>query len=101
MNPRSGKDNMTQQDWLRELSGKPKTIIGMVHLPALPGTPNYDTEGGMRHIRDWVSRDLEALQQGGIHALMFCNENDRPYRLDADMATVAAMADVVASFRPE
>lgn len=92
---------MTQQDWLRELSGKPKTIIGMVHLPALPGTPNYDTEGGMRHIRDWVSRDLEALQQGGIHALMFCNENDRPYRLDADMATVAAMADVVASFRPE
>ena len=92
---------MTQQDWLRELSGKPKTIIGMVHLPALPGTPNYDTEGGMRHIRDWVSRDLDALQHGGIHAVMFCNENDRPYRLDADMATVAAMADVVASFRPE
>jgi membrane complex biogenesis BtpA family protein len=30
---------------------------------------------------------------------MFCNENDRPYRLDADMASVAAMADVIASVR--
>jgi hypothetical protein len=55
----------------------------------------------MQRIREWVSRDLEALQQGGIHAVMFCNENDRPYRLDADMASVAAMADAVASVRPE
>jgi membrane complex biogenesis BtpA family protein len=30
---------------------------------------------------------------------MFCNENDRPYRLDADVASVAAMADVIASVR--
>ena len=55
----------------------------------------------MKAIRDWVARDLEALQAGGIHAVMFCNENDRPYRLDADLATVAAMGDVVASLRHE
>ncbi|MEZ4495665.1 MAG: BtpA/SgcQ family protein [Thermomicrobiales bacterium] len=48
-----------------------------------------------------MRRDLEALQAGGIHAVMFCNENDRPYRLDADFATVAAMTDVVASVRDE
>ena len=53
------------------------------------------------HVRDWVARDLEALQGGGIDAVMFCNENDRPYRLDADVASVAAMADVVASLRGE
>ncbi len=87
--------------WLQDLTGKPKTIIGMVHLPALPGSPLYDTQGGMTAVRDWVKRDLEALQAGGIHAVMFCNENDRPYRLDADLGTVAAMADVVASFRGE
>jgi uncharacterized protein len=92
---------MTTQNWLQEMTGQPKTIIGMVHLPALPGTPLYDAQGGMRMIRDWVARDLEALQSGGIHAVMFCNENDRPYRLDADMASATAMADVVASFRPE
>ena len=87
--------------WLTELTGAKKPIIGMAHLPALPGTPLYDSAGGMRHVRDWVARDLEALQGGGIDAVMFCNENDRPYRLDADVASVAAMADVVASLRGE
>ena len=88
-------------NWLTELTGATKPIIGMVHLPALPGTPLYDAAGGMRHVRDWVARDLDALQSGGIDAVMFCNENDRPYRLDADMASVAAMADVIASTRAE
>lgn len=92
---------MTNTNWLQELTGKPKSIIGMVHLPALPGTPLYDASGGMKLIRDWVARDLEALQAGGIHAVMFCNENDRPYRLDADMVSATAMTDVVATFRNE
>jgi uncharacterized protein len=88
-------------NWLTELTGARKPIIGMAHLPALPGTPLYDSAGGMQHVRDWVARDLEALQGGGIHAVMFCNENDRPYRLDADVASVAAMSDVIASLRGE
>jgi uncharacterized protein len=85
--------------WLSDLTGKSKSIIGMVHLPALPGSPLYDNAGGMTAIRDWVQRDLDALQSGGIDAVMFCNENDRPYRLDADFASVAAISDVVASMR--
>src|SRR6188472_4413529 len=71
----------------------------MVHLPALPGTPLFDAEGGMKAIREWVKEDLDALQAGGIDAVMFCNENDRPYRLDSDFASVAAMADVVGTTR--
>jgi uncharacterized protein len=97
---REGKRTLAD-NWLTELTGARKPIIGMAHLPALPGTPLYDSAGGMRHVRDWVARDLEALQGGGIDAVMFCNENDRPYRLDADVASVAAMADVVASLRGE
>jgi membrane complex biogenesis BtpA family protein len=88
-------------NWLTELTGSSKPIIGMAHLPALPGTPLYDSAAGMSHVRDWVARDLEALQGGGIDAVMFCNENDRPYRLDADVASVAAMSDVIASLRGE
>jgi uncharacterized protein len=87
--------------WLTELTGAKKPIIGMAHLPALPGTPLYDSAAGMQHVRDTVARDLAALQGGGIDAVMFCNENDRPYRLDADVASVAAMADAVASLRGE
>ncbi len=88
-------------NWLQDLTGKPKTIIGMVHLPPLPGSPLYDASSGMSHIRSSVAADLEALQEGGIHAVMFCNENDRPYVLDADPASVAAMAEVVAASRSE
>jgi membrane complex biogenesis BtpA family protein len=88
-------------NWLTTLTGASKPIIGMAHLPALPGTPLYDSAAGMSHVREWVARDLEALQGGGIDAVMFCNENDRPYRLDADVASVAAMSDVVASLRGE
>jgi membrane complex biogenesis BtpA family protein len=88
-------------NWLTELTGARKPIIGMVHLPALPGTPLYDGAAGMQQVRDSTARDLEALQAGGIDAVMFCNENDRPYRLDADFASVAAMSDVVASLRGE
>lgn len=88
-------------NWLSALTGVTKPIIGMVHLPALPGTPLYNNIGGMETVRDWVRRDIAALQAGGIDAVMYCNENDRPYRLDADVASVAAMADVVASTRGE
>src|SRR4051794_22417084 len=92
---------LPRTSWLSVLTGKTKSIIGMVHLPALPGTPLYDAVGGMAAIRDWAQRDLEALQAGGIHAVMFCNENDRPYRLDSDFASVAALTDTVASLRSE
>ncbi|MDQ3781082.1 MAG: BtpA/SgcQ family protein [Chloroflexota bacterium] len=92
---------MTATNWLTEMTGASKPIIGMAHLPALPGTPLYDAVGGMERVRDWVRRDLAALQEGGIDAVMFCNENDRPYRLDADLASVAGLADVVASLRGE
>lgn len=94
-------DASSHPSWLTEMSGQVKTIIGMAHLPALPGSPLYDASGGMTAIRDWVKRDLAALQEGGIHAVMFCNENDRPYQLDADPASLAAMADVIASLRGE
>ncbi len=86
-------------NWLTELTGVTKPIIGMVHLPALPGTPLFDANGGMKAIREWVKEDLDALQAGGIDAVMFCNENDRPYRLDSDFASVSAMADVVGTMR--
>ncbi len=93
--------NTVTETWLTALTGVTKPIIGMVHLPALPGSPLYDTVGGMAAIRDWVRRDIAALQTGGVDAVMYCNENDRPYRLDADAASTAAMADVVASTRDQ
>lgn len=87
--------------WLEQLFGVPKVAIGMVHFPALPGTPLYDEQGGLPRIRDRVRRDLTGLQDGGIDSVMFCNENDRPYTLNAGFETVAVMTAVIQELRPE
>ena len=38
-----------------------RTVVAMVHVPTLPGAPEYDIRAGMQKLHDWVSRDLEAL----------------------------------------
>lgn len=81
-------------------AGKRKAIIGMVHIPALPGTPLYDAKGGVEKLIDAVLADISALQEGGVDAVMFGNENDRPYSLRAPSASVAAMSAVIASVKP-
>lgn len=80
---------------VKELFGKEKPIIGMVHFPPLPGSPLYNDDKGIDYILERVRHDLNALQNGGIDAVMFCNENDRPYKLKADYATVATVSRVI------
>jgi len=73
----------------------------MVHFKALPGTPLYDREAGIDGIVESARRDLSALQDAGFDAVMFGNENDRPYELKVDAATSAAMAFAIGRLRPE
>ncbi len=79
--------------------GTTKVIIGMVHFPALPGFTLYDDDKGVDWIVTRVKEDLIALQEGGIDAVMFCNENNRPYTFHADFATVAVMAEVIGEIK--
>lgn len=82
-------------------AGVRKPLIAMAHLPALPGTPLYDTAGGVSGIVSHVQRDLEVLVDVGFDAVMFCNENDRPYQLSAGLESAAVMARVVNECRPD
>ena len=77
-----------------------KAVIAMAHIGALPGAPLYDADGGMDRLIEQVARDVEKLQQGGVHAIMFGNENDRPYRFTATPETLAAMTAVVMAIKP-
>jgi membrane complex biogenesis BtpA family protein len=82
-----------------DLSPGRKPIIGMAHLLPLPGAPGFDPRGGVQRLVDEIARDIEALQEGGIDAIMFGNEGDRPYVLKANPESLAAMAAIVASVR--
>lgn len=85
--------------WLLDVFGVEKVAIGMVHLPALPGSPLYDSVGGMDLIRERTLSDLQALQAAGFDAVMFCNENDRPYVFSVGPETVSAMSAVIGGLR--
>ncbi len=81
--------------------GTTTPVIAMVHLGALPGTPLYDPEGGVEALIDGACADLKALQDAGFDAVMFGNENDRPYEFNVDTASTATMAYVIGRLRDE
>jgi membrane complex biogenesis BtpA family protein len=83
----------------RAVFGAGKPVIAMVHLGALPGTPLHDAERGLEGLVEHAARDLEALQTAGFDAVMFGNENDRPYEFDVDTASTATMAYVIGRLR--
>lgn len=78
-----------------------KPAIAMVHFGALPGTPLYDPALGLDGLLDGARKDLHALQDAGFDAIMFGNENDRPYAFDVDVASTATMATVIGQLRSE
>ena len=52
-------------------------VVGMLHLPALPGSPAFD--GSCQEIEAAVLRDAEALAEGGVHGLLLENYGDVPF----------------------
>ena len=86
--------------WLKELFKEAKPVIAMAHVPALPGTPRYDADEGMDVLIERVKSDVEHLVEGGVDAVMYCNEDDRPYVFEAGIEQIAALTRVVAETAP-
>ena len=82
------------------LGSKTKAVIAMAHIGPLPGSPLYDAKTGVAKLVDDVARDIEKLQAGGVDAIMFGNENDRPYVFKAPPEGIAAMSAVVQALKP-
>jgi len=74
-----------------------KPIIGMLHAPALPGSPSY--EGNLDSIRGFILKDAESLVNGGVQALMLENYGDLPFYPDSvpdiTIAHLAAIARMI------
>lgn len=78
--------------------GANKPVIGMVHFGAMPGTPLFDPDVDLLAA---ARADLIALQTAGFDAVMFGNENDRPYEFEVDPASTAKMATLIGQLKPE
>lgn len=75
-----------------------KPVIGMLHVPPLPGSPLYG--GNLDDVATAVLRDAEGLTDGGVHALLLENFGDVPFfprRVPAE--TVAHMTALAAEVR--
>ena len=77
-----------------------RTVIGMVHLVPLPGSPRW--AGSMRNVIAAALADARALIDGGVDALLVENFGDAPFTAGrVEPATVAAMSVVAAEIRRE
>src|SRR6478609_9609690 len=70
-------------------------VIGMLHLPPLPGAPLSSMR--LSEIRDHMRRDLDALVEGGVHGLMMENFGDVPFYPDRVPAYVVAQMTALAA----
>ncbi|MEG0912579.1 MAG: BtpA/SgcQ family protein [Oscillospiraceae bacterium] len=86
--------------WLKEVIGTEKAIVAMCHLQAMPGDPYYNKEKGMKWVIEKAKEDVEALQKGGVDAIMFSNEYSLPYLTKVRTETVAAMARIIGELQP-
>jgi membrane complex biogenesis BtpA family protein len=72
-------------------------IVGMVHLPPLPGAPGFD--GDRNAIRDRLSADAHALEAGGVDGIMLENFGDTPFYPDRVprhvVADIAALTETL------
>ena len=87
--------------WLADIFGVSKPVIAMCHLRALPGDPGYDAQKGMDWVIEGARRDLNALQEGGVDAVMFSNEASLPYLTEVEPITTASMSRVIGELRGE
>lgn len=73
-------------------------LIGMVHLPPLPGSPRWG--GDMDAVLARARRDAEALAEGGAGGIMVENFGDVPFSSGSvSPATIAAVTRAVEAVR--
>jgi membrane complex biogenesis BtpA family protein len=78
--------------------GQTKPLIGVVHLPPLPGAPRH--RGTMRALVERALRDARAYLDQGMDGLIIENYGDAPFHRDrVSPETIAAMAVVARDVR--
>lgn len=71
--------------------GSQKPVIGVIHLPPLPG---YENSPGIDAVVEKALADLRALESGPVDGVLVENEHDKPHRVASASETTAAMTRV-------
>ena len=75
-----------------------KPVIGMLHLPPLPGSYNYDGQP-LDGIVEYALRDADILASSGFDGFLLQNAGDRPASLEVCPEKVAYMSVIGAAVR--
>jgi uncharacterized protein len=86
-----------KENALHALFRQPKVVIGVIHLLALPGSPNYQGEA-LEDIYAFAIEEAERYVRGGVHGLIVENHGDIPFSKPEDIghetsAVMAVMTD--------
>ncbi len=88
--------------WCKETFGVEKPIIALLHINAFPGSPLFvDGVDSMEKCVEDARKDLHALQDGGVDAVLFSNEFCLPYASNVEHVESAAMARVIGELKSE
>lgn len=74
-------------------------IIGMCHLMALPGDPNY--QNNMDKTIERAKKEIQILQRYGITKILFSNEFSYPYTNNVSAVSTLSMAYIIGVLKKE
>lgn len=70
-------------------------LVGVIHLPPLPGSPRY-SGAGIDELAEFAVRNSKVLEEVGFDAIIVENYNDYPFKVRVREAeTIASMAIIV------
>jgi uncharacterized protein len=92
----------SKPDALEDLFGRGRVVVGVVHLPALPGSPGYHGSA-IDALVDAALEDARRYARGGVHGLIVENHGDIPFAKPDDLGpeTAAVMAVITDRVRRE
>lgn len=83
---------------LQELFAVRWPVVGVLHLPPLPGSPRY--AGKWETVRRHMHEEADVLVDNGIHGLMLENFGDAPFIKErSEPVTIGAMAILAAELQ--
>jgi len=81
--------------WLKDVFGAEKVVIASLYLPPLPGSPDFRPGTPLEELVALTRQEVETLCAGGMDAIVFGNQQDRPWRVGVGPETSAVMTRVI------